>query len=721
MDESHTHRLSQNEAQQKIEQLKQQIWKANHAYFNEDTEIVPESVRDQFKQELIALETQFPELITPDSPTQRVGAPLAGKLPKVEHKERKYSLQDAFEPEDLRDFDERIKRFLRTEDIQYSVENKIDGLNITLWYQDGVLTKALTRGDGKIGEDVTHSIRTIRNVPLTLPDPITAEFGGECFIRRSNFEKIREKNPDENFANPRNLAAGTVRQLNPEVAANRNLELSLYDANLHTVDQKHLDQKITQLETQSDLFTFFQEQHLPAAKNPRIFSNIEDVIDYCQAANQKNERIADDIEIDGLVIKVHNLNLRKRLGYTAKTAKYAIAWKFPAEQKYTRLIDVHFQVGRTGAITPVAILEPVHLAGSTVSRATLHNKDEIERKNIKLGDTVIVRKAGDIIPEVLEPILDMRDGDETNIQFPTHCPECQTELNTEEIVARCIHPNCPAKKSESLIFFADKLNIDGLGRKTVEALLELELIHTPADLWRLKPLDLANVPGFKAKKIENLITALEKKKQLTLSTIIAGLGIRHIGTENAKIFADFFREKFQEPSLEKITTSIETITADELLHLDGIGAKVAESFWNFLSEETTKKLFTDFLELGLTLLWETKKSAKNIHITGKKFVITGTFEQFSRDEIKKMVTDNGGKILSAVSKNTNILLAGEKAGSKLKKATELEIEIWDESIFQEKIQQKLPNTSQKQTSEKKPADFLEIQKELPTAAQESLF
>lgn len=704
------------DAQIRINQLKEKIWKANKAYFNDSEEIVPESVRDQLKQELIALEKEFPDLITKDSPTQRVGAPLDGKLPKVEHKNRKFSLEDAFEAEDLREFDTRVKKFLRKDEIEYSVEYKIDGINITLWYENGILTKALTRGNGTFGEDVTHTIRTARNIPLSLPEPFTIEVGGECYISQKKFAKINEKS-QENFANARNLAAGTVRQLDPEIAHQRSLEALLYDA--------HFSEPHPEVKTQSDLFTFFSQNNLPHQKIPGIFQNIEDVISFCESMNEKNTRIINDIEIDGLVIKVHDLELRKRLGHTAKTAKYAIAWKFPAEQKYTKLLDIHFQVGRTGAVTPVAILEPVHIAGSTVSRATLHNKDEILRKKIQIGDTVIIRKAGDIIPEVLEPIEDMRDGSETEIVFPTHCPECNQELNAEEIVHRCTNPNCPAKKQESLIFFAEKLKIDGLGRKTVEAMLELELIHTPADFWSLQALDLANLPGFKAKKITNLLEALEDKKQLTLSEIFAGLGIRHIGNENAKIIADFFQEKFGKIDLTGLLEIIsqEKITSEDLLHQDGIGSTVAESFSEFIGSESTKKLFEKFLQNGIEILWEEKSTTTNPEISGKKFVITGTFESHSRDEIKKILTDQGGKILSAISKNTDVLLAGEKAGSKLKKAEELEIEIWKEEKFlgfvntSPDLKKQNPKNKSGLLSEQK----IPEKKEPPSAVQERLF
>lgn len=702
--------INQHTAAQRIDKLKSQIWAANQAYFNEAQEIIPESVRDQLKQELIQLEASFPELITPDSPTQRIGAPLDGKLDKVAHKSPKYSLADAFTPAELIEFDERIKKFLRQETVEYSCELKIDGINVTLWYENGLLTKALTRGDGKTGEDITHAIRTIKNIPLKLPEPYDLEVTGECFIRRHNFEAINQalKNKEpldqknsapsqtESFANPRNLAAGTVRQLDPQVAADRNLEISLYACTHATISNNadsqpptadsFAEDKLNSLKTQTELFQFFSSLQLPYQPISKISKNIEGVIKFCQTMNEKNTRTIDNIDIDGIVIKIHDLALRRRLGYTAKTAKYAAAWKFPAEEKYTKLLDIHYQVGRTGAITPVAILDPVDLAGSTVSRATLHNAQEIERKKIMIGDMVIVRKAGDIIPEVLKPIFSLRDGSESDILFPTHCPECQTVLDTQEKIARCQNQHCPARQQANLIFFADKLKIDGLGKKTVEALLELELIHDAADFWHLTALDLANVPGFKAKKITNLINALAQKKHLSLQTILAGLGIRHIGEETAKIIAQYFRDTHGEISLEEFVEidSGQARMTETFSSLDGIGPKVAESFAKWIITPKTKQLFQKFLDAGMQLSWSNQPIDTQIW-NDQKFVITGTFSLLSRDEIKKKITEHGGKILSAVSKNCDVLIAGDKAGSKLTKATERGIEIWDEKTLQAKL------------------------------------
>lgn len=689
--------MDRAQAETKIKQLRTKIREVNYAYFTENKELVPESVRDQFKQELIALETQYPELITSDSPTQRVGAALDGKLPKIIHKNRKYSLADAFNSEELREFDERVKRFLKIDKVEYSCELKIDGLNITLWYQDGQLQKAITRGDGFEGEDVTHSIKTCENLPLSLTQSADLEVSGEVFIAKKDFETIKNLPVEAGgieggFANARNLAAGSVRQLDPNVAASRHLKLFLYELGDNNLNSKP--------GSQAELFTQFDTLHLPhqPSSSFKICENIETVIKFCEQWNDSTLREKQPYDIDGIVIKVHDFAYRARMGFTAKTAKYAIAYKFPAEQKYTQLLDVQFQVGRTGAITPVAILEPVELAGSTVARATLHNADEIARKAVRIGDQVIIQKAGDIIPEVLEPLIDLRDGSETEIKFPTHCPECRWELNLDETIARCENLDCPARHRQSLFYFANTLDIEGLGPKSIEAMLELKLVQTPADFWKLKPLDLATVPGFKQKKIENLIAALEAKKEFTLAEIFTGLGIRLVGTENAKIFARYFKEQLHSPTLKKLNEYLCRFDTEDLqeafIHLDGVGEKVGMEMTNYLNFTSTFKLFKDFETIGIELHWPKEVINTDSIFSGKRFVITGSFEAFSRDEIKQMITRGGGKIMSAISANADVLICGTKPGSKLTKAQDLGLDIWDEAKIA--LQTNIGNEAQSQ-------------------------
>lgn len=671
--------MNKNKAEFKIKKLRQQIWEWNQAYFNDNKEVFPESVRDQLKKELIALEAQYPEFITPDSPTQRVGVPLNGKLPKLKHKSRRYSLSDVFEAKELRDFDTRVKRFLKTDTVEYSCELKIDGINITLWYKKGKLIKALTRGDGYEGEDVTHTIKTCDNLPLELPKPIDLEVSGECFIAHNDFEKINKQLQSSNskhsefelksegFANSRNLTAGSVRQLDPKIANKRHLRIFLYES--------YSDLGI---QNQTELFDFFDRLWLPHEKEFEVFDDIEKVITFCEKWSDKKIRENLWYDIDGIVVKVHDFGYRRRLGYTAKTAKHAMAWKFPAEEKHTLLLDVYFQVGRTGAITPVGILDPISISGSTVSRASLHNIEEMERKGIKIGDQVIVRKAGEIIPEIIGSLENLRDGSEKDIQFPKNCPKCEEPLNFDEIVTRCDNPTCPAKNRESLIYFAKTLDIDGLGEKTIDALLELKLIHSPADFWKLDHMDLAMIPGFKHKRVYNLLDSLEAKKELELSDIFAGLGIRNIGKENAKLIAEYLRGQFGEFQMIEIKNHLKKLNLEDLQQVDGIGETVADSFCEFVGRHHTQKLWDDFITHGLSIIWP-KQLGDNLPFSGKKFLITGSFETLSRDELKKRVTEQGGKVLSSISKNVDVLLAGEKAGSKLKKAEELSIDIWNEN------------------------------------------
>ncbi len=672
--------MKKEDAIARIDQLRKQILEANQAYFNENREVVPEAVRDQMKQELIALETEFPDLVTPDSPSQRVGMPLEGKLPKLAHKTKKFSLADAFSVKDLQEFDARVKRFLKVEAVEYSCELKIDGINVSLWYEDGKLVRAITRGDGTMGEDVTHSIRTCENVPLDLGRGLDLEVAGECFIGKGDFEAIRATNPDENFANPRNLCAGSVRQLDPSVAARRKLRMFLYE-----LGQFSGEEEMASPENQKALFEMFDTLGLPHEKEFEVCDSIEKVIAYCEKWTDKSLREKLFYEIDGVVVKVHDFGYRKRMGFTAKAAKYAIAFKFPAEKKYTKLLDVHFQVGRTGAVTPVALLEPVEISGSTVSRATLHNADEIARKQVMIGDTVIVRKAGEIIPEVLEPIMSLRDDKEVrSIEYPKKCPECGEELNHAEIVTRCENLHCPARHRQNLFYFAKMLKIDGLGPRTIEGLLELELIKTPVDLWRLTAFDWAMLPSFKEKKVMNLLAALEAKKKLLLSDIFTGLGIRMIGTENAKLLALHLRERFGDFEMCDVVKFLKKVTLEELVDIDGVGEKVAESFFEYGTSEAGQNIFEAFAQVGVELLWEEAKEADPL-FSGKKFVVTGSFEGLSRDELKKQISDRGGKVMSAVSGNVDVVCAGEKAGSKLKKAHELGVEVWDKmkvkSIF----------------------------------------
>jgi len=681
--------MKKSTAKIRIQNLRREIWTANRAYFNENREIIPESVRDQLKRELIDLEAKFPEFADENSPTQKVGAPLTGKLPKIRHRTRKFSLADAFSADDLREFDARVRRFLKLDKIEYSCELKIDGLNLTIWYKNGILEKAITRGDGNFGEDVTHTARAIENLPKKLNENWNLEISGEVFIAKKDFlaiqaraqKEISKNEPGLSFKNPRNLAAGTVRQLDPAVAAARKLRIFLYELGKNDIPPE-------KIKNQRELFNFFNRENLPHEPDLKIFSGIEPVIEFCEEIS-KNEKFRDKnfYEIDGIVVKIHDFALRRRLGFTAKSAKYAIAWKFPAEEKCSKLLEIHSQVGRSGKITPVAILDPVEISGSTVSRATLHNFSEIHRKKILLRDTVIVRKAGEIIPEILAPIEKLRDGTEQEICSPTNCPECGSPVCERGPELFCENRDCPARHREGLYFFANFLKIDGLGKRTIDGLLDLELVRTPPDFWKLTVEDFTELPLFKRKKAENCVAALDRRRKMTLAELFSGCGIPLVGAETSKILAEKFRAKFGEFSIEKLPDCAKKVENEELENLDGIGEKVAKSFTHFVHHPRTKKLFEQFAEVGISLVWE-RSPEKTGKFAGKKFVITGSFKNFSRDELKKIISDGGGKILSQVSKNCDILIVGEKPGSKLKKAEEIgSIKIWREGeIFEKSIQ-----------------------------------
>ncbi len=657
-------------AKNRIETLRQQINKWNAAYFNDNTTLFPESVRDQLKKELIDLETHYPQFITQDSPTQRVGVVLDSKLPKVIHTQRRYSLSDVFDAQELLDFDLRVKRFLKVDELQYSCELKIDGIHIVVRYENGVLTQALTRGDGVQGEDVTHTIRTCENIPLKLPLPLSLEIMGECFITRQDFENINRNLPvDNKFANARNLAAGSVRQLDPSVAHDRHLRMFFYD----TVNT---DQDIN---NQTDLFAFFDSMTIPYEKKFFVFSDIQSVLDFCLSWSDGLKRNDIEYDIDGIVVKVHDFSFRERLGSTAKTVKYAVAWKFPAEQKHTELLHVEFQVGRTGAITPVAVLKPVSISGSLVQKATLHTMDEVLRKDIRIGDTVLVHKAGDIIPEVIEPIVHLRSGKETNIDIPTHCPVCKSVLSTSEKVYRCENIHCEAQRKARLLYFVQTLDLEGLGEKTIIALYEKKLIQGFADFWKLDQHDLALLPGFKHKKVYNVLDVLESRKIFPLGQLLTALGIRNVGSETAEILAHFFIDTFGVLDLALLPEKVSTLSIEDILSLDGIGETVAQHVYSFFNDPLTHILFSELSAVGIRFESVVVADEKQTPLSGKKIVLTGTFQSMSRDELKQQIQKMGGKVLSAVSSQVDFVFAGDKAGSKKKKAEEISIPVLEES------------------------------------------
>jgi len=700
--------MNKNQVKQRIEALKKWLKKWNYDYFVLNKNDVSEAARDKIKKELHELEDKFPELVTPDSPTQRVGSTLSGKFAKIKHIKRKQSLMDCFDYEELENWEERNMKMVPGEKLDYITEYKIDGLNLSLIYVEGKLHKAITRGDGVHGEDVTHSVRTIRSVPLELREiqslslenyPII-EVSGEVFMSKKSFDNLNEQEGN-NFANPRNAAAGTVRQLDPQVSANRNLEMFFYS--LHFADNTNL------MHPTSQDATLCMLQELGLRVNTKFVHH--DSLGSIETAMNKAEKERDSLpyHIDGLVIKVNDFRHQNLLGSTAKAPRWAIAYKFPAEQSTTTVLDIEVQVGRTGALTPVAILKPTQVAGSTVSRATLHNEDEIERKDVRVGDTVIIQKAGDIIPEVVEVIKDLRTGNEKKFKMPTTCPVCDGKIERPEgeVISRCTNDSCFAMHQQQIEHFVSRkaFDIDGLGEKVVALLIENNLIEDAADLFTLQYEDLVALDLFKEKRTDNLLEALEKSKIVALPRFIYSLGIRYVGEETADILANHVQlktkkitlkkkqkknqlslfseesvnEEVEVASVEDLYDDLSKLSLEELGAIEGIGDKVASTIFKWAQSETAEAYLRKFERVGIKLLVSSQKKSNKLE--GKTFVITGTLPSLSRDKAKEIIKMNGGRTSSSVSKKTDYVLSGTEPGNKYNKAEELGIRIIDEYEF----------------------------------------
>lgn len=667
--------MNKNEAKIRIEKLKEKIKELNYQYFVLDQSEVSESVRDSLKQELKKLEEEHPDLITPDSPTQRVGSVLSGRFAKIKHITAKKSLQDAFSEEDVRDWFTRISKIVPPEKIKFVCELKIDGLNITLHYKNGQLEKGITRGDGEEGEDVTHSVRTIESIPLTLNEPIDLEISGEVYISKADFQKINEdqkRQGEDIFANARNAAAGTVRQLDPQVTASRNLSAYFYELGQNSLQNPP--------KTQQAILEKFQELGLKVNKEYQIFGSIEDVILFLKSWHSK--RASQPFEIDGIVIKVDDKAQQHQLGFTAKAPRFAIAYKFPAEQTTTQVLDIQVQVGRTGTLTPVAILRPVRVAGSTISRATLHNEDEMKRKEIRIGDTVIIQKAGDVIPEVVQVLKDLRTGNEHAFEFPKKCPVCGSKVVRieGESAHRCTNPDCFAQDRERFIHFVSVFNIDGLGEKIVDQLLENQLVDDPADIFTITKDDFLSLNLFQDKRADNVITAIEKSKNVSMAGLLWAIGIRHVGEETAIELAHFIeaelRQSQSELTISNVLIQMQKTTIEKLEEIDGFGDKVAAEIIHWFQEEKNLEFLKKLEKVGVQIKPETKVSSEKL--AGKSFVVTGTMQSMSRDQAKKIIREHGGKIQGAVSAKTDYLVCGENPGSKHDKAKKLGIKILEE-------------------------------------------
>lgn len=660
------------EVEKRIASLRRRIEENNYYYHVLDEPKVADEVYDQWMRELVQLEEEFPHLKTPDSPTMKVGGEPLPYFEKVEHVTPMLSLGNAFDEQELRDFDQRVKRLTGVEQVAYICELKIDGLAVSLHYEEGQFVRGATRGDGQVGEDITQNLKTIRSLPLRLRQDVTLEVRGEAFLPKSAFHKMnqeREVRGEALFANPRNVAAGSLRQLDPRLAASRPLDLFLYG----TSDVKGVAQPKTHAAS-LDLLT---QLGLKVNPNWQRAATIDEVIRYVN--NWRDQRSQLDYDIDGIVIKVDDFSLYELLGSTARSPRWAIAYKFPAEEAVTVLREIEITVGRTGVITPTAILDAVSLAGTTVRRASLHNEDIIREKGLQLGDHVIVRKAGDIIPEIVGVLTERRTGSEVPYQMPKHCPACDNDLVRleGEIALRCINPQCPAQTLEGIIHFVSRgaMNIEGLGEKVVAQLYKHGLVTGIADLYYLEREKLLTLERMGEKSVDNLLQAIERSKQNSLERLLFGFGIRFVGAKGSLILARHFGH------LDKL---LET-TQEELEQIDDIGPRMAESIVTYFANAEVRKTIERLRQKGVNFLYKgplkTAASEENSPFYGKTIVLTGTLQQMSRSEAAAKIEAAGGKVTNSVSRKTDLLIAGEKAGSKRKRAEELGIPIINEEEF----------------------------------------
>ena len=631
-----------------------------YEYYTKDAPSVSDSEYDQLYRELVELETAHPDEILPESPTHRVGGVVLKGFTKYQHQYPLYSLQDAFSREELETFDQRVRKEFPS--ISYICELKIDGLSISLTYENGVLVTGATRGDGSVGEDITENLKRVKDIPLVLPEPMNITVRGECYMPRASFDRvnqIRQENGEPEFANPRNAAAGTLRQLDTTIVAKRNLATFLYQE-VSPTDQSSQEGVLEKLARLG--FVVNQERVLA--------EDMEQIWDFIQKVAQLRDDLPYDI--DGIVIKVNDLAVQEELGFTVKAPKWAVAYKFPAEEKEAKILSVDWTVGRTGVVTPTANLTPVQLAGTTVSRATLHNVDYIAEKDIHQDDTVIVYKAGDIIPAVLRVVKDKRVSDQA-LAIPTHCPSCQSELLhfEDEVALRCINPLCPAQIKEGLNHFAsrDAMNITGLGPAVVEKLFAAQLVEDVAGIYRLTVEDLLTLEGFKEKSAEKLHEAIQASKENSAEKLLFGLGIRHVGSKVSQILLQEFHD------LDQLATA----DPERIASIDSLGMVVAESLKRYFAQEGSKRLLQELQEAGVNRTYLGEKVAADAALSGMTVVLTGKLERLTRSEAKAKLESLGAKVTGSVSKKTDLVVAGSDAGSKLTKAQELGIQVEDEA------------------------------------------
>ena len=668
------HEMTIDEAAKRAEELRTRLNQWSREYYVEDKPTVEDYVYDKEYAELVAIEEQYPDLITSDSPTQRVGGKVLEGFEKVTHDIPLYSLNDVFSKEELIAFDQRVQKAVGRV-VDYCCELKIDGLSVSLRYEDGNFVRGATRGDGTVGENITENLKTVRSVPIKLKEPMNIEVRGECFMPKRSFVQLnqdREAEGKDIFANPRNAAAGSLRQLDSKITAKRNLDTFLYTV---------ADFGPMQAKTQYDALEELEKIGFHTNREKRLCHSIDEVWSYIEEYHDK--RVDLPYEIDGIVIKVNEFSLQDQLGFTVKAPRWAAAYKFPPEEVETLIENIEWTVGRTGVVTPTAIMTPVRVAGTTVSRASLHNGDYIKLKDIRLKDTVLIYKAGDIIPEVSQVVLDKRPKDSEEYQLPTHCPVCGSELVhlDEEVALRCINPKCPAQMKEGLNHFVSRnaMNIDGLGPRVLEQMYDKKLVADVADLYKLTEEELLTLDKIKEKSANNILTAIDNSKDNSVERLIFGLGIRHVGAKAAKILAEHFGD------LETLSRS----DYESIIALDTIGDIIADSVVTYFSNEEVHELMNELKQAGVNFEYKGLRNAQLQEVESpfkeKTVVLTGKLTRFTREEAKETIENLGGKVTGSVSKKTDIVVAGEDAGSKLTKAQELGIEVWTEDQMAEAL------------------------------------
>ena len=718
--------MNKSEVKQRINKLRKEIDRHRYLYHVLDKIEISDAALDSLKNELVELERQYPEFITSDSPTQRIGGRPLDKFKKIKHKVRQWSFEDAFDEDDILNFEKRIRSYLGKSEkrfnfgypklnlLDYLCELKIDGLHIVLTYEKGVLKSGATRGDGIIGENVIQNLKTIESIPLKLEKEIDAVVEGEIWMAKSIFKELNKKQKEKGeseFANPRNAAAGAIRQLDPNIAASRKLDCFIYDLSwigqppptpsfvrrgfIPPLSKGGLGGVLKTPETQEEELKLLTELGFKVNQKYRRCADIKEVINYWQEIQNKKNNY--DFEVDGVVVKLNDCKLQNKLGYTGKAPRWAIAFKFPAEQATTVVEDIKIQVGRTGALTPVAHLKPIKVAGSTVSRATLHNEDEIKRLDVRIGDTVILQKAGDVIPDIVEVLPRMRTGGEKKFKMPKKCPICGTPVfrSEGEVAVYCPNKKCFAVRFRQLSHFVSKkaFDIEGMGPKIIEHLMNEGLVGDPADIFEIKKGDLEPLERFAEKSADNLIKAIEESKRISLERFIYALGIRHVGEETARILSKeigkipltpFEKGGRKNPLLSKEGLGV----VEDLAEINGIGETVAESISDYFSDEKNLTVINKLLELGVKIktlapVAVSVEEKESYLLSGKTFVVTGTLSAMSRDEAHKKIRSLGGHPTNSISSKTDYLIAGEKPGSKYKKARELGVRVVGEKEFLE--------------------------------------